>query len=147
MDSLFRVYGISFTTDHKMTKKLMGRVFIHDGCLRILEDHTKELHHLLPEGPLSSQTIERIRDLRSSPYCEIVDENRLTAEHLPELNLNAEEVRPDAVFLVKDLRGAERRLEIWPNDVVLDGKSLSQAETQALMAQIEAHKFSLIQQS
>jgi diguanylate cyclase (GGDEF)-like protein len=122
-----------------------GRFMISKGKLHHLEDYHGLLQHMVPEGPVTAQTISRIHGLMASPHFD-VQEHPMDTTHLeatdpakaptiPQVSIEKqpEPKRPGVFSYFRPGMSHPHVVEFTPQGAALDGKALTHEEVSLML--------------
>jgi diguanylate cyclase (GGDEF)-like protein len=122
-----------------------GRFMTSKGQLHHLEDYHGLLQHMVPEGPVTAQTISRIHGLQASPHFD-VQEHPMDTTHLeatdpakapaaPQVSIEKqpEPKRPGVFSYFRPGMSKPHVVEFTPQGAALDGKALDHSELSLML--------------
>ena len=125
----FRIYKLSFDGLGPQ-EHLVGRIWIDQNQMHILEDHYSLLTDQLPEGEISDTHQKVLDSFANNGYFKIIHEDDLNAGHhedkLEELNIGNTE--PDHHYVLQDVNGENEPIsvEVYGEKMFCDGKEMTE---------------------
>lgn len=139
-DGIYRIFKLRYDSNGQAHRKLVCRILVSGGQLWHLEDH-HSMEDILPEGPVSDITSRRFEQLKHSGYHQVVDENDiqegLHPDHLEAVDTGSIESETKFMMTGKGIENPAL-VELWDHAIMVDGKRLSDAEANQLLAEVHA---------
>ena len=131
----FRIYKVDFD-GLGFQEHLIGRVWIDQGQMHILEDHYSLLSDQLPEGPISDIHQKVLDSIINNGYFKIIHEDDLNSglheDKLEELKLG--DTDPDHTYVLQDVNGEEepQYVEVYGERIFVEGREITEEVTNAI---------------
>ena len=142
----YRLYSI-FHTMGKPEERLVGRFWINGGELHILEDHNNLLSDSLLNGKIDQKHEKVLWNLIHSGYYKVIPESGVNEGHYDDMaqDLDIGEISPDQEYIVSGATlDSPMRLEMHGENLILDGKRLSEEEVKSFMSKVHSQEYTLV---
>lgn len=143
-DGFYKLFALNWGADGKRSQRLLSRFMIQKGNIRHLEDHFGTMPNMLPEGPITYNTLDRLKSLETSAYFHLIHEDDVNEGHHPEhiepMDLGLTE--PEQRFAL-NMNGKFYALEVWPEVVTMDGHKLSDQQLAEIMDKVKEGAYTL----
>lgn len=126
---IYRVYSTVHRNDAP-DERLLARIMIKGKSFDILEDHDGVFQETLPGGFFANEHHKTFWKIMYSPYFRVVLEKDVDQGHheelIPEFDLGPHEA--DSNYLLEEPGMPPKQVEMFGENVLVDGKLLSEAE-------------------
>lgn len=140
---IYKIAAIEHSGDESVRRSHLGRLAVVNGHTQVLED-TKGgfLARSFPDGIVDDRKQRRWSSLLASPYFQVTAEGLVDADSAQDMQ--HPEVKPEEVFDVVDAQGSRQILEAYGDNLFLDGRRQSQADTEELQRRIHLGELHLL---
>jgi len=139
---IYRIYSLAHSNQGASMKRMLARFVIVDGQLIHLEDHLDGLQRILPEGPVSQQTLIRMNRLKMHGYFKLVNENSLGNWKQMVPNLDLGEILPDHAYQVTDTQGKlVGQMSFYEDQIFLNEKIQAGEDREKLLEKIRSGQY------
>lgn len=140
---VYKVFGNTEDERGRPERVYYGRLAVIGGHTQVLEDHHDGLlPHMFPDGVVDARKSARLANLQGSPYFDVVPEGLVDDAEPKEMQMP--KAVPDEVFAVVDQHGQQQHMEVFGDDVFLDGRHLGAREIELLQTQVRNKEIHLI---
>lgn len=143
---VYSIFSI-MPTNGSPEERFVARFLVDGKNFNVLEDHSNLLSDSLPNGLMDPTHFKILWRLMHSGYHKVVPENEINEGHyqnlIPDLDLGYTE--PDQEYLLTGpMLEAPKRVEMFGQNVIVDGQKLKPEELQDMMDRIHSHELKLI---
>jgi hypothetical protein len=90
-DGIYQLYQLIHHDDGRQDRRLVGKFYVYNAQLKILEDHDNILHEEISQGPLNQWKLMWMEKKATSPYWQLIREEDVEQgyhqDEAPELRL------------------------------------------------------------
>jgi hypothetical protein len=139
---VYKVSRVSHGDDDSEARQHVGRIAVVNGHTQVLED-TKDgfLSNAFPDGILDDQKQRRWAQMEHSPYFKISTDGLPGDEVKP---MDQPQMKPEEVFDIVDSMNKKQVLEVYGENMFLDGARITPQQFQELEARVKVGELHLL---
>jgi hypothetical protein len=144
-NGIYRVYSLTHG-DGEPQDVLIGRFMISGKNFNVLEDHDGLLSESLPEGQIGPVHQKFFSSMDHNPYYKLVNENHISQGSHDDLmeEIDWGDSNPEARYMLLAPNEEPRRVEMYGENMVLDGERVPDDKVDELVAAIRDGKYKLL---